>query len=161
MSDSSDQRDNNQIQRQDNPVSGDKPPERAFHSVEHIRKLCEDYGLGIGLLGSYLYPRGWAEIISDMVYDLKGCDLVLTEVKDELGRLVVQFNTEHSVVENKAWRAINEASIRTKYTCEDCGKRGRLALHGKSRVGVLCDACAKKNDKKPASQRTGTWLDYF
>lgn len=143
------------------PASGDKPPLQTFHSVEHIRKLCEDYGLDIGLLGSYLYPRGWAGIISDMTYDLKGCVLVLTEVKDELGRLVVQFNTEDPAGENKAWRAINEASIRTKYTCEDCGNKGRLALHGKSRVGVLCDVCAKKNDKKTASQRTGTWLDNF
>lgn len=149
--------------RQDHqaPAGGDKPHVQTFHSIEHIRKLCEECGLGIGLLGSYLYPPGWAGIISDMTYDLKGCDLVLTEIKDELGRLVVQFNTEDPALENKAWRAINEASIRTKYTCEDCGKKGRLALYGKSRVGVLCEACAKKNDKKPASQRTGTWLDYF
>lgn len=155
-----------QVEKEPNkpiPRDGDSTgqPERCFNSNDHIKGLCEDCKVDLGLLGCYLYPKGWREVIEDLVREFRGCDLVITELREELGRLEMHFNTKDAAVETKVWRAINEARIRAKYTCEDCGKKGRLALHGKSRVGVLCDECAKKNDKKAASQRTGTWLDYF
>lgn len=171
MSDSSDSKsDTKKILRQDKPLKNvgcetaeDKPPELVFHSISHITKLCEDCGVSLGLLGNYHYPQGWRIVVEDLIRDLKGCDITITEVMEHFGRMVVRFNTQDPEVELKAWRAINEADIRASHTCEMCGEKGTLAVHRNLQAGVLCGSCKDKyvDKKSGSSKRTGTWLDNF
>ncbi len=150
------------VQRDDDQEN-QEPPKRALTSIEHVKRMSDEYGVDIGLLGSYLYPRGWFRIVDDMFYDLRGADLVILDVRDDIGRLVVLFNTEDPEAELRAWRAIDRASNEARVTCEDCGIRGRFGIHGKNkRIGVLCADCLKKQEPEKAEPaRTGTWLDYF
>lgn len=140
-----------------------EPPKRQLTSVEHVQRMGEEYKVDIGLLGSYLYPRGWFRVVDDLFYDLRGADLVITDVREDIGRLIVQFNPEDPEAELRAWRAIDKASSEARCTCEDCGIRGRFGVHGKNkRIGVLCADCLKKQEPEKADlTRTGTWLDYF
>jgi hypothetical protein len=166
------QRDDDQLNT-DNPkdelnawqpiIKTEDPPKRQLTSIEHVKRMSDEYGVDIGLLGSYLYPRGWFRVVDDLFYDLRGADLVITDVREDIGRLVVQFNTEDPEAELRAWRAINRASAEARCACEDCGIRGRFGVHGKNkRIGVLCADCLKKQEPEKAEPtRTGTWLDYF
>ena len=146
-----------------NKTADDKPPEQVFRSIQHITKLCEDCSVNIGLLGNYNYPKGWCVVVEDLIRELRGFDITITEVMEHFGRLVVRFNTEDQQVEIKAWRAINEADIRASHTCEMCGEKGTLAVHRNFQAGVLCGSCKDKfvDKKSGSSKRTGTWLDYF
>lgn len=143
--------------------NNENPPEQVFHSINHITALCQDCRVEIGIMGNFLYSKGWREIVEDLIRELKDCNITITEVMEHFGRLVVRFTTDDQQVEIKAWRAISQADIRASRTCEVCGGKGTLGLHRSRMVDVLCDKCKDKltGKKSDASKRTGTWLDQF
>lgn len=143
--------------------SNDNPPDQVFHSINHITALCQDCRVEIGIMGNFLYSKGWREVVEDLIRELKDCNITITEVMEHFGRLVVRFMTDDQQVEIKAWRAVNQADIRASRTCEVCGGKGTLGLHRSRMVDVLCDKCKDKltGKKSDAAKRTGTWLDQF
>jgi hypothetical protein len=149
--------------KEDDGGGSENPPDQVFHSINHITSLCQDCRIEIGIMGNFLYSKGWREVVEDLIRELKDCNITITEVMEHFGRLVVRFTTDDQQVEIKAWRAISQADIRASRTCEVCGGKGTLGLHRSRMVDVLCDNCKDKlNGKKSdASKRTGTWLDQF
>jgi hypothetical protein len=147
----------------DNGGGIENPPDQVFHSINHITALCQDCRVEIGIMGNFLYSKGWREVVDDLIRELKDCNITITEVKEHFGRLVVRFMTDDQQVEIKAWRAVNVADITASRTCEMCGGRGTLGVHRNHMVGVLCDNCKDKHSDRNLGRpkRTGTWLDQF
>ncbi len=143
--------------------SSDNQQGAPFNSMHHITKLCEESGVEMRLIGNYIYPIGWREVIKDLIFDLRECGTTITEVTEHFGRLLVGFKTDDKQAEVKVWRALNLADIRATHTCEICGGKGILGVQRNYMVSVLCDSCKnKRSDKKTdRTKRTGTWLDHF
>lgn len=143
--------------------NNENPPNQVFHSINHITALCQDCRVEIGIMGNFLYSKGWREVVEDLIRELKDCNITITEVMEHFGRLVVRFMTDDQQVEIKAWRAVNVADITASRTCEMCGGRGTLGVHRNHMVGVLCDSCKDKHSDRNLGRpkRTGTWLDQF
>jgi hypothetical protein len=147
----------------DDGGGSENPPDQVFHSINHITSLCQDCRVEIGIMGNFLYSKGWREVVEDLIHELKDCNITITEVKEHFGRLVVRFMTDDQQVEIKAWRAVNVADITASRTCEMCGGRGTLGVYRNQMVGVLCDSCKDKHSDRNLGRpkRTGTWLDQY
>jgi uncharacterized protein with HEPN domain len=133
------------------------PPERRSMSPEHTRELIERYpGLyrhadDKPVPTSEPFARegfacgdGWFTLIERLSLKLaEDPNLVVSQVKEKFGRLVVYFDDSELAspeVEAATDAALDQATEESKRTCELCGNPGTITQH-KEWYSARCEPC--------------------
>lgn len=103
----------------------------AAHGVSDTRGASSDVG------------KGWWPILADLFNRLRaaGWNGDVSQIKEKFGRLRVYLCEA-----NKDWdRLVDEAELKSHWTCEDCGCPGKRRPTGWIRT--LCDVCAVARER--------------
>lgn len=109
--------------------------------------------------------NGWYDLINDLSKKIEGINnfnlgfkIIADQVKEKYGTLRFYYHTEtdegltdsQQDLNNKLCALIDDAielaGIKTEYTCEVCGKQGKLRNNGW--IQCLCDEHVKKNNQE-------------
>jgi hypothetical protein len=121
-----------------------KYPELFKHYKGDPKVTCMAWGCAHG--------DGWYEILENLCEDLSDYEgLVFAQIKEKFGRLTVYVNGTTDENWQEVHDLINDATLDSAETCEDCGAPGR-ARDGAWRL-TLCDECEEERNARKMSKR--------
>lgn len=135
-------------------------PENAinvFDAHQHINLLCKEHKVAISEYTRTAYQKGWSELMSSLVIELKGLPIRLIDVDDSNGQLEIKFEMLKKRHEVIAWRILDAYKDQSRIICMSCGRKAsNIKSNGLNlRLCTDCYLSAAKNGK------TGTWLDKY
>lgn len=139
------------------PDSTNNKSAEDFNPLQHVLEICHGSSIRLEERMPVNYKIGWADLVKEMLMEIKDTGALLTGISSDYGLLDVQFESCKKIHELRVWRAINVARLNSKRICSDCGDVGYRHFREDS-VVVLCRACV---DKLSGGERTGTWLDRY
>lgn len=128
-----------------------------FDANTHMLSLCEGSRLKIRNYREFDYKKGWAQVIADLILEIRKYPIELQSMLTDFGHLMVFFECYEKTQEVKVWRAIHKAQNICRSTCMHCGSSGLRRIHDEKLV-VICIPCFRKSED---NVETGTWLDKF
>jgi len=91
-----------------------------------------------------MVPRGWINIIRDLIRDLNKLeeDITILQVKEKFGGLRFYVGA----CSEEAHQRIDEAEDLSYDTCQVCGSTENVSTDDSGWVETLCDKCLKERD---------------
>jgi hypothetical protein len=130
--------------------------EPAFDSFEHLTSLCKGSKVILGDLITIEYPKGWAGLIANFINEIRDVPVRIESMTSDHCHLDVYFTAKLQRYEVRIWRALDEASRRSRASCIECGA---YIDHRKPELILcICPGCIKKSGN---TRLTGTWLDNY
>jgi ribosomal protein L37AE/L43A len=142
------------------PDSTNNKSAEDFNPLQHALEICNGSSIRFEGRMPVNYKIGWADLVKEMLMEIKDTGALLTCISSDYGLLDVQFESCKKIHELRVWRAINAARLNSKRTCTDCGDVGYRHFREDS-VVVLCRGCVDKFSGGGRCGRTGTWLDRY
>ncbi len=87
--------------------------------------------------------RGWEGLIRQICDELKGKDVVFTQIKEKFGKL--RIYVEKAGQETR--RYLEEMEEKSGKVCEKCGRTGDLAVSN-GWLFAMCEECAKEGGRE-------------
>ncbi|PBK85294.1 hypothetical protein ARMGADRAFT_1036352 [Armillaria gallica] len=88
--------------------------------------------------------RGWEGLIRQICEELKGKDVVFSQIKEKFGqlRIYVEKGDEETL------KYLSEMEEKSAKVCEECGGAGNLAESSYGWLFATCEECAKKGRRE-------------
>ena len=128
-----------------------------FDSYEHINLLCKERKVAISEYTKVAYQKGWSELMSLLVIELKGLPIRLIDVDDSNGQLEIKFEMLKKRHEVIVWRMLDAYKNQSRIICMRCGRKSSNIKSSGLNLR-LCSECYQSAAK---NVETGAWLDKY
>ena len=128
-----------------------------FDANEHLNMLCKEHSVTMSEDVKVIYQKGWSELMTSLVFQLKDYPIRLIDVDDSHAQLDIKFQMLKKRHEVIVWRILEDFKDQSRVICMGCGRKSNnlktVVLN--LRYCSECFQSAAKNGK------TGTWLDKY
>ena len=127
----------------------DKLQQQLLDRFPFMEATSVSTGKKLGFPIHHDFLDGWYDVIYSLCEKIEwdlllypNPDFAVLQSKEKYG--ILCFYTSSIPLESKIFDYILEAEVESSQTCEECGSKDNVSLHGEYWVKRRCDICANK-----------------